>query len=409
LNLGDACFKIGSGATPRGGKDVYLPIGGVATLIRSQNVYNEGFERGGLVHLLPEHAEQLQNVEVQPGDILLNITGDSVARVCQVPDDVLPARVNQHVAIIRPNPKKVHPRFLRFYLASPQMQSHMLGMAAAGATRNALTKGMIEGFELPQIGLDEQGAIASVLGAVEDKIEAITRMNETLESISKSLFRDWFVEFGPVFAKIEGRPAYLSPDLWASFPASLDDKGNPVGWNLKQWGDLATLEYGKRLEGYKDAVGSVPVYGTNGVIGKHDTALCQEPGIVIGRKGAYRGVHMSDEPFYVIDTAFYLKPKKNFSRHWAYYTLCEHDINSMDSGSAIPSTSRDDFYSIPVIEPPGPLQEKFDETLRSSWMKQNMNRTEAEELRRLGTALLPQLMSGSARVSYAEKKVEEIA
>ena len=154
-SLGTLCVKIGSGATPRGGKDVYTESGEIA-LIRSQNVYNDRFSREGLAYLRPEHAEQLSNVEVHPGDVLLNITGDSVARVCQVPHDVLPARVNQHVAIIRPDPAQLDPRFLRFFLAGPQMQDQMLGLAAAGATRNALTKGMIEQFQLPAIPITEQ-------------------------------------------------------------------------------------------------------------------------------------------------------------------------------------------------------------------------------------------------------------
>ena len=94
--LGDVCTKIGSGATPRGGKDVYLDEGPY-TLIRSQNVYNGGFHRDGLVFISESHADALQNVEVIEEDVLLNITGDSVARVCQVAPDVLPARFNQHV------------------------------------------------------------------------------------------------------------------------------------------------------------------------------------------------------------------------------------------------------------------------------------------------------------------------
>ncbi len=100
VRLGDCCEKIGSGATPRGGGEVYLAAGRVS-LIRSQNVHNNRFHRDGLVYLTEEHATGLSNVEVRFGDVLLNITGDSVARCCQVPGNVLPARVNQHVAIIR--------------------------------------------------------------------------------------------------------------------------------------------------------------------------------------------------------------------------------------------------------------------------------------------------------------------
>lgn len=123
-------------------------------------------------------------------------------------------------------------------------------------------------------------------------------------------------------------------------------------WQECTWGDLATLEYGKGLRGYEKGIGSYPVYGTNGPIGFHSEPLCHHPGVIIGRKGAYRGIHYSPKPFYVIDTAFYLKPKVEFDIKWAYYELLTHDINSMDTGSAIPSTSRDAFYVLPVKVPP---------------------------------------------------------
>ncbi|NLJ39192.1 MAG: hypothetical protein GX432_10575 [Candidatus Atribacteria bacterium] len=124
-------------------------------------------------------------------------------------------------------------------------------------------------------------------------------------------------------------------------------------WKDCFWGDIATLEYGKPLKDYKDKNGKYPVYGTNGQIGSHDEPLWNNPGIIIGRKGAYRGVHYSNKPFYVIDTAFYLKPKiKDLDLLFAYYELLTHNINSMDSGSAIPTTSRADFYSLPIILPP---------------------------------------------------------
>ena len=132
--------KIGSGATPRGGKDVYLQDGPYA-LIRSQNVYNDGFRRDGLAFIGEHHAEVLQNVEVFEGDVLLNITGDSVARACQVPTDALPARVNQHVAIVRPDSAIVDPEYLRYYLVSAEMQTLLLSWAGSGGTRKRSHKG----------------------------------------------------------------------------------------------------------------------------------------------------------------------------------------------------------------------------------------------------------------------------
>lgn len=123
-------------------------------------------------------------------------------------------------------------------------------------------------------------------------------------------------------------------------------------WRKARWGDIATLEYGKCLRGYQEATGTYRVFGTNGPIGWHDKPLCPFSSVIVGRKGAYRGIHFSPEPFFVIDTAFYLKPKEEFNVKWAYYELRTHDINSMDSGSAIPSTSRESFYQLPVLVPP---------------------------------------------------------
>jgi len=123
-------------------------------------------------------------------------------------------------------------------------------------------------------------------------------------------------------------------------------------WKQRKWEDLATLEYGKSLRGYENGSGQFPVYGTNGLIGWHSEPLCKHPGVIVGRKGAYRGIHYSSKPFYVIDTAFYLKPKADIDLRWAYYALLTQDINAMDSGSAIPSTSRVDFYALPVKCPP---------------------------------------------------------
>jgi len=283
----------------------------------------------------------------------------------------------------------------------------MLGLASAGATRNALTKGMIEEFILPELSLQDQLAISVLLGALEDKIELNRRTNDTLDAIARATFNDWFVAFGPTRSKVDGRPAYLSRDLWKLFPDSLDDRDKPTGWGSVQWQTLASLEYGKRLEGYQDAQGDFPVYGTNGLIGWHHTPLCNEAGIIIGRKGAYRGVHFSEGPFYVIDTAFYLKAKATYSTRWAYYTLCSYDLDSMDSGSAIPSTSRDDFYKIELIEPPYPIQLKFDETLDPVWAKQRANRSESQTLSQLRDLVLPRLISGEIRLKDTEKKIEE--
>ena len=254
VELGGVCTKIGSGATPRGGQGVYLEDGPYA-LIRSQNIYNAGFAHDGLAFIGDDQAEALSHVEVLPNDVLLNITGDSVARVCQVDPQILPARVNQHVTIVRPDPEKLDPSFLRYYLAAPEVQGTLLSWAGSGGTRNALTKRMIESFVVraPK-ALAEQRAIARVLCALDDKIELNRRMNETLEEMARAMFKSWFVDFDPVRAKIEGRwrrgeslPG-LPADLYDLFPDRLvdSDLGEiPEGWGVKPLGSFGEIITGK--------------------------------------------------------------------------------------------------------------------------------------------------------------------
>ena len=124
-------------------------------------------------------------------------------------------------------------------------------------------------------------------------------------------------------------------------------------WKECKLGDLFSLEYGKSLKYYRYSEGKFPVYGTNGRIGNTDNYLSPIPSIIIGRKGAYRGVHFSSSPFFVIDTAFYVKPlTNNWDMGFMYNFLLTQDINGMDSGSAIPSTDRYEIYDIGILLPP---------------------------------------------------------
>ena len=257
--LGDISLKIGSGATPRGGKAVYRDAG-PCSLIRSQNVLNNRFSWDGLAFIDQAQADELSNVEVLPEDVLLNITGDSVARVCQVDPDALPARVNQHVAILRPDPEQLDPRFLRYFLVSPAMQSKLLSWAGSGGTRKALTKGMIESFEVPAPqDIREQRAIARLLGSLDDKVELNRRMNETLEAMARAIFKSWFVDFDPVRAKMEGRDTGLPPDIADLFPDRLVDSelGQiPEGWDTTTLGDLCEPpQYGFTASASNDPIG----------------------------------------------------------------------------------------------------------------------------------------------------------
>ena len=160
-----------------------------------------------------------------------------------------------------------------------------------------------------------------------------------------------------------------------------------------KWGELISLEYGKPVKDKAKTDGQYPVYGTNGQIGTSDLSpLCNHASFILGRKGAYRGVHYSSIPFSVIDTAFYaenLHPEL-LNIEWAYYKFLTYDINSMDSGSAIPSTDRYEIYAIEVDLPDYKSQEKIVRLLRSFDEKIELNNRINENLEQQAQLLYKQ-------------------
>jgi type I restriction enzyme S subunit len=194
--LGALTTKIGSGATPRGGEESYKTSG--TPFIRSLNVYDAGFRYRSLAYLDATQASALSNVEVRPADVLLNITGASVARCCLVPNDICPARVNQHVSIIRPIQEKLDPSFLHYLLTSPANKRRLLQTGEDnGSTRQAITKAQIESFtiEFPE-SIREQQRIVAILDEAFEAIataKANTEKNlqnarALFESVAESIF-----------------------------------------------------------------------------------------------------------------------------------------------------------------------------------------------------------------------------
>jgi type I restriction enzyme S subunit len=207
--------KIGSGATPAGGRESYFTQG--IPLIRSMNVHFSGFEPKGLVFLSDEQAKQLANVSVQPGDVLLNITGASIGRVTTAPQEMAGARVNQHVAIIRPI-KELDTQFLAKFLVSPEIQ-RMIDDVQVGATREALTKGLIEQFEIPIPPLTEQKRIVAKVDELMALCDRLEAQQQEREEQASQLARASLARFAdaPTPANLE----YLFHSSFIISPSSL--------------------------------------------------------------------------------------------------------------------------------------------------------------------------------------------
>lgn len=200
VRLADATSKIGSGATPRGGKAAYVESG--VSLVRSMNIHDDKFLYKDLAHISGDQADLLSNVTVEANDVLLNITGASVCRCAMVDPSILPARVNQHVCILRTNGEILKPSFLLHLIISASFRRDLLHTAGAGgATREALTKDQISNLQiaLPPIDLQEKFCklVAKVSKSKYDANLALKSARNFLDSASQQAFKGELTQSKP--------------------------------------------------------------------------------------------------------------------------------------------------------------------------------------------------------------------
>ena len=188
-SLGEITSKIGSGATPKGGKGAYQEEG--ITLIRSMNVHNGLFEYRELAHISDEQAAKLDNVAIEENDVLLNITGASVARSCVVPNKILPARVNQHVCIIRCK-EYINPVFLNKLLIDDNYQDLLWSVAGAGATREAITKQQVERLQIIMPPVELQNEFMRFCNQVDKSKVAVQKALDETQLLFDSLMQQYF-------------------------------------------------------------------------------------------------------------------------------------------------------------------------------------------------------------------------
>lgn len=447
VTLVDHCQKIGSGATPRGGSSVYLEEGEIA-LIRSQNIYNEGFSRDGLVYITVDAAEKLKNVIVEEDDILLNITGDSVARVCMVDNSYLPARVNQHVSIIRPKAESFNAKFLRYYLTSPYMQQLMLNYSSAGATRKALTKSMIENLEVLKPSIDIQNNIAHILGTLDDKIELNRQINETLEAMAQVLFKSWFVDFDPVIdnallagkaipeplkeraelrqAQLDSGKANTNSKINDLFPSEFEFT-EELGWIPKGW-EVSNINnefevtmgqsppgssYNEEQEGIAFFQGSTDFgfrYPTNRIYTTEAKRLADKDDTLVSVRAPVGTVNMATQKC-CIGRGLSAVRHKSGNSSYTYYSMIQlHQRFQVfeSQGTVFGSINQKDFKALLQIKAPDNLLNKFEEYAGSLDNKIETNSLQIITLANLRDTLLPKLMSGELRIADTEKLAENI-
>ena len=380
MRIKDICTKIGSGATPRGGKEAYKECG--ITLIRSQNVLDYSFSSDGLAFIDEKQAKALDNVIVQSGDVLLNITGDSVARACIVDDEFLPARVNQHVAIIRGIPSLILQSYSLYYLQ--MKKAYLLQVASGGATRNALTKAMIEEMEIPVPTIDEQRQIVSALDAIQKKISINKRINDNLLQQAATLFRQ-------------------------SFPYSVDDQ-LPNGWQVGTVGDIVEIHDYKRIplssaQRAKMTKRTYPYYGAASLMDYVDEYIFDGKYLLLGEDGTviddlgYPILQYVWGQFWVNNHAHILTGQRGFTVESLLLLFKLTPVKSIVTGAVQPKISQANLKSIPVVIPPLQHMEAFNMTIQPLFDQIRQNEDQNKVLASLRDSLLPKLMSGEIDVS----------
>lgn len=387
--LKDICLKIGSGATPRGGKEAYCDEG--ISLIRSQNVLDFTFSHDGLAHINEKQAEKLSNVEVKSQDILLNITGDSVARACAVDERVLPARVNQHVAIIRPNEDEVLSSYILFYLQ--MMKPYLLQIAAGGATRNALTKGMIENLELEVPDILFQKKIVSILDDIQEKIRENKEINKNLLEQVLTLYRNKFVDTANNERAICRADEYFDISIGKTPPRKepqwFSTNSQDVTW--VSISDMGTC--GLYISSSSEQLTKQAVERHNVKVVPDNTVLLSFK-LTVGRIAITNGEMTTNEAI-----AHFKTDKKEINEYLYCYLKC-FNYQTMGSTSSIATAVNSKIIKgMPFVVPTNDELEEFHGFAAPMFAKIKANQIETDNLTALRDTLLPKLMSGELDVS----------
>lgn len=392
--LEDYCSKIGSGATPKGGKTVYLEDG--INFIRSQNVHNLFFDSNGLAHITNEAAQKLKGVTLEKNDILLNITGDSVARCCLLPNEYLPGRVNQHVSIIRCK-EQIDAKFLTYYLVSTPMQTYLLNIASGkGASRNAITKEMIEKLVVLAPDIATQKKIANILSCYDEAIENNNKRIKLLEQMAQNLYKEWFVRF--------------------RFPGNEKcefENGIPKGWSYKNLFDVVNVTYGYAFasELFCDDEKLNPVVRIRDILDNHTTTftsetcsdkyIIKENEILIGMDGIFHMCMWNGEKAYQNQRVVKLTSKSNEISNYFLFLAVQPQVKFWEqtiTGTTVAHLGDKHLKRMNILLPSENIlieaTKIFDSLMKqkNQLFKANMNLAKQRDL------LLPRLMSGKLEV-----------
>ena len=403
--LSSITSKIGSGLTPRGGNSVYTDNG--ISLIRSQNVLDMDFSTENLAYIDEVQAEKLKNVIVEKNDILLNITGDSIARCTIVPEEILPARVNQHVSIIRCKNTE-QSKYVMYYLQ--YIKKYLLQISKGGGTRNALTKEAIG--KLPIKISDDCNKISKILDNIDQKIHTNNQINQELEAMAKTLYDYWFVQFD--FPDQNAKPYKSSGGKMVYHPEL--KREIPEGWGVDSLWNIANFYNGLAMQKYRPDTNEddyLPVIKIremmNGFSKDTERARLDIPSEAVVDRGdilfswsATLEVIIWGKEKGALNQHIFKVTSDTYPKSFIYFELKSY-LKVFKAIAELRKTTmghitQDHLKQAKIVVPPIELISKLDAKLQPIMLKQQILENQNQELTQLRDWLLPMLMNGQVKV-----------
>ena len=382
-----------------------------------------------LVFIDPDLAKSFHRSQVFEGDLVFTCWGT----INQIGIIDKTARYKSYVVSNKQmkftaNTGKVSPLFLYYWFSGPDGQAQILS-GGIGSSVPGFNLGQLRKMRVPLPPLPTQMAIISILGALDDKIDLNRRMNETLETMARAIFKDWFVDFGPTRAKMEGRAPYLSPDVWALFPDRLDDEGKPVGWEVVALDKVIDLNPAERLSQgtvapYLD-MAAIPVRGSwpdhplqraagSGARFRNgDTLFARITPCLENGKTAFISRLNENEIGWGSTEFIVIRPRRPVPPEFGYLlaredTFRAHAILSMTGTSGRQRVQPDSLRTFPIIRATDQVFDAFGTLVGEYFEMVAANEHQSETLAATRDLLLPKLMSGEIRIEDAETMVETV-
>lgn len=345
-----------------------------------------------------------------PGDLYVSLkdvtqSADLLGAIARLPDYIASGRLTQDTVKLVFKNSNSSQNYIYWLLQTPQYREYCRAHAT-GTTNLGLPRDDFLAFPVPPLSIERQ-TLLTALQAIEDKIELNRRMNENLEAMARAIFKDWFVDFGPTRAKIEGRAPYLAPVIWRLFPGDLDAVGMPEGWSSIPLIEVCQLKRGYDLPSQSRVTGPIPIISSSGPTGWHSGAMARGPGIVTGRYGTIGQVFTCKSDFWPLNTTLYVCDFKGHPYWFVYHTLLGLDFTKYSDKAAVPGVNRNALHMERVTTSSPELLQRFEATVAPLMSQAAENADQLESLTALRNLLLPKLMSGELRIKDTEKMVGE--